>query len=92
MIETTDGYILKTFRIPRGQKEEESPQRKVVFLAHGLASSADDWITVGDDALPYYLADNGFDVWLFNARGNRHSRKHTQFDPDRDIKEFWNFW
>lgn len=43
------------------------------------------------DALAYYLADRGYDVWLYNARGTAHSRKHRFLDPDRDKKKFWNF-
>ncbi|XP_066249536.1 lipase 1-like [Euwallacea similis] len=89
IVTTTDGYMLKTFRIPQG-RNATSP-KKVALLAHGLASSADDWVTLGQDALPYSLADNGFDVWLFNARGTRHGRSHQTMDPDQDASKFWNF-
>lgn len=41
--------------------------------------------------MAYYLADRGYDVWLYNARGTAHSRKHRFLDPDRDKKKFWNF-
>ncbi|XP_049818492.1 lipase 3 isoform X2 [Aethina tumida] len=36
------------------------------------------------------LADNGYDVWMGNARGSAHSRKHIRMDPDKDAN-FWNF-
>lgn len=42
----------------------------------------------------YALADVGFDVWMGNARGNRHSRAHTSFNPDgsrEDRRKFWSF-
>lgn len=40
------------------------------------------------------MADEGFDVWLGNARGNIYSRNHTILNPDGDKHErskFWNF-
>lgn len=92
-ITTKDGYILKAFRIPHGRdpNPNQNPNKKVVLVVHGLASSSDDWVTLGEDALPYLLADNNFDVWLFNARGTRHSRQHKIMDPDWDSSKFWNF-
>lgn len=41
-------------------------------------------------ALPYILANKGYDVWLGNSRGNKHSRKHVRYNADID-KEYWNF-
>lgn len=91
-VTTADGYILKIFRIPHGRNPEPSQNlKKVVLVVHGLASSSDDWVTLGEDALPYLLANNNFDVWLFNARGTRHCRRHKTMDPDLDSSKFWNF-
>lgn len=36
------------------------------------------------------MADQGYDVWMGNARGNYYSRKHVSIDPD-DGGKFWKF-
>ena len=82
-IVTEDGYILLTFRIP-GKKGQP------VLLAHGVLGSSDNLLDNGDASVPYMLADQGYDVWLMNNRGNRYTRKHTKLDPDRDA-EFWEY-
>lgn len=38
----------------------------------------------------YILADQGYDVWIGNARGNKYSRAHTYLDPDTGV-DFWDF-
>ncbi|CAK1547640.1 unnamed protein product [Leptosia nina] len=79
---TKDGYKLKVFRIPA-----DGP---VVFLMHGLICSSDDFITPGVKAgLAFLLAQKGYDVWMGNARGNKHSRDNIYVKPSE--KEFWNF-
>lgn len=63
-----------------------------VILNHGLMGSAENFIIGGPTkALAYVLADKGFDVWLCNARGTWHSRKHRNLDPDKDMDKFWRF-
>ncbi|XP_059047195.1 lipase 3-like [Achroia grisella] len=79
---TSDGYILTMFRIP-----SNGPP---VFLMHGLLCSSDDFVTAGPkSALAYLLADAGYDVWLGNDRGNKHSRRHISLSTND--KEFWDF-
>ena len=40
--------------------------------------------------MAFFFADQGFDVWMNNNRGNRNSRFHKYLDPDND-PEFWDF-
>ena len=35
------------------------------------------------------MSDKGYDVWLGNARGNRHSSIHTSYYPES--KKYWSF-
>ena len=37
----------------------------------------------------YILADNGYDVWLGNYRGNYYSRNHCDLNPNKN--PFWDF-
>ncbi|GAB1867630.1 Lipase 1 [Camponotus japonicus] len=49
-----------------------------VLLMHGFFNSSADWIVPGKDkALPYpLLANQGYDIWLGNFRGNSYSKAH----------------
>ncbi|XP_014480140.1 PREDICTED: lipase 3 isoform X2 [Dinoponera quadriceps] len=84
VIPTEDGYLLTLHRIPG---DKDSP---TVFLQHGLLGSSVDWVIPGKDkGLAYILADQGYDVWLGNFRGNTYSRAHINL-PTSDSR-FWNF-
>ncbi|XP_049875549.1 lipase 3-like [Pectinophora gossypiella] len=81
-VTTRDGYILKIFRIPSNGT--------IVYLEHGFLSNSDDWVVTGPDTgLAYLLADAGYDVWIGNARGNKHCQQHVRLSPDDEA--FWNF-
>jgi lysosomal acid lipase/cholesteryl ester hydrolase len=85
IVETEDGYLLTHFRIPHGRAGASARRRRPVILQHGIASASDMWILMG----PERSLDAGYDVWLTNARGNRHSWKHVTLAPD--CASFWNF-
>lgn len=91
-VQTEDGYILEMHRIPHGLTNQGVQNKPVAFLMHGLLCSSADWVLMGPEkGLAYILADLGYDVWMGNARGNTWSRKHIQYNPDKDKEEFWTF-
>lgn len=86
-VETQDGYLLRLHRmLPKVASNSKAP----VFLMHGiLATSADFLISGPKIALGYLLADNGYEVWMGNARGNKFSPNHKNFSSLS--KDFWKF-
>lgn len=88
---TKDGYILKVHRIPHGKdKRGRNNSRPTVFLMHGLLSSSADWVVTGpEQALAYLLADEGYDVWMGNFRGNTYSNRHANSTLDK--LAYWSF-
>ncbi|XP_038209047.1 lipase 3-like [Zerene cesonia] len=87
-VTTQDGYNLKVFRI---RSKCETAKGYPVILLHGVYDSSDAWILAGPKlGLGYILADNCYDVWAANHRGNTYSRSHVSLNPDTD-PEFWNY-
>lgn len=81
---TEDGYLLTMHRIPG------KPGSPAIFLQHGVLGSSADWVMLGKEkALAYLLANQGYDVWLGNFRGNTYSRAHVSISQE-DLK-FWDF-
>ena len=63
-----------------------------VLLQHGLFSSDDTWISnFASKAPAFVFANNGYDVWLGNSRGNKYSRIPGRLDPDSQKKEYFDY-
>ncbi|KAL1501108.1 hypothetical protein ABEB36_006495 [Hypothenemus hampei] len=89
-IQTQDGYILTVQKILHERQSNQS--KNVALLVHGLGGSGENFIFAGPQrSLAFLLADRGYDVWLFQARGTPLSRKHRTLHPTKDRKKFWNF-
>ncbi|KAG2423687.1 hypothetical protein HXX76_015077 [Chlamydomonas incerta] len=87
---TNDGYKLGTFRIPYGRSGPSGNTRPPVLLIHGISLASTCWVLNSPaESLAFILADQGYDVWMMNTRGNTFSRSHTLL---RDTQpRFWNF-
>ncbi|CRK94339.1 CLUMA_CG007854, isoform A [Clunio marinus] len=84
---TEDGYLLKVHHLfPRNNWNRKPP----VFLMHGLFAASDDYVVTGPKiALAYLLSEAGYDVYMGNARGNKHSVKHKSLSFNS--RKFWLF-
>lgn len=57
---------------------------------HGFWLCSEYYVFVGRNrALPYFLADYGYDVWLGNDRGSFYHVEHEIYN--KSSSEFWNF-
>lgn len=67
--------------------------KQAVYFQHGLLDSSDGWIcNYEKNCLPFIMLKRGFDVWIGNSRGNKHSKLLEQ-ESGRDVsKENAQFW
>lgn len=81
---TPDGYILCLHRIPRSEAS-------VILLWHGLMMSSESWVCNPNRklVLAFELYEKGYDIWLGNTRGNKHSYKHVKMNTNQ--KEYWDY-
>lgn len=80
-VATEDGYLVNVVRIPNNGPP--------VLFVHGIGDSSDSWLVTGpSSSLAYQLSALGFDIWLYNSRGNKYSKGHVKNLPD---KNYWDF-
>lgn len=101
VVQTADGYLLGVHRLPFRKGEEQSGhvvnagpdslRKPVVYMHHGLLMNSEVWVCLTEEerCLPFTLASQGYDVWLGNNRGNKYSKKSTQFASTST--KFWDF-
>ena len=90
-VTTDDEYILKAFRITGKTGEAVSGEWKPpVLLMHGMFGEAESFVKNTVVTPPAFLmVDEGYDVWLGNNRGNRHSPGHRRLSQQDEA--YWDF-
>ena len=82
-VTTEDGFILSVWHL-----QPKKPNGKVVFLQHGLADTAWTFFQLKHKSLPFFLLQEGYDLWLGNIRGNIFSSKHATKKIKADYNNF----
>jgi pimeloyl-ACP methyl ester carboxylesterase len=86
---TPDHCNLTVFHItsPKG-KGTKGP----VFVLHGVLDSADTWVVnSAEQSLAFILANEGYDVFLGNSRGNKYATGVTTHRPHSAKYWEWSF-
>ena len=87
-VTTSDGYILRMYRLSKDGlfKADRTP----VLMVHGLTHNCISYVISQTSTAPAFkLADNGYDVWLLNTRGNFLSRYHKELKPSQ--AKYWEW-
>ena len=86
-VTTPDSYSLKLYRVG---SNNGVVAKQPILLMHGLLDSADSWVANSEDkSFAMILANKGYDVWIGNNRGNKHSRYNFKISPKE--RKFWDF-
>ncbi|XP_029680407.1 lipase 3-like [Formica exsecta] len=90
-VTTSDGYILELHRITgRANSSDSQKQKPVAFVMHGILASSSIWVFAKPEkSLGFILSDEGYDVWLGNARGTLYSHEHSNSSIKK--KNYWSF-
>lgn len=85
---TDDDYYIRLHRIL--PTNTTNARKESILLIHGIATNSAQWVLRGkSDSLGFILADEGYDVWLYNSRGTRHSLFHKWLSEDKE--KYWDF-
>jgi len=85
---TSDKYVIKILHLPPPPRPSKGSKGSILFL-HGMFESAAMSLTHGTDSLPVLLAQQGYDVFLGNVRGNMYGLTPGKLSPWDN--KFWDF-
>ncbi|KAJ1558366.1 hypothetical protein HK096_001780 [Nowakowskiella sp. JEL0078] len=85
-VATPDGFILTLERV---QTKNHKVSKGPVILMHGLFQSSGVFVTSGANSLAFFLAEQGYDVWLANNRCVFTSYPHLVFSANDS--ELWEW-
>lgn len=91
-ITTGDGYVLTLHHLidPKETMADRRAKRPLL-LQHGLLSCSGAWLTPGQNSLPFYFMEQGYDVWMGNNRCG-FEPKHTYYEGNlMHNEEFWDW-
>ena len=74
------------FRVRHPSTKQDAP---VIMMQHGFFASGDSWGINKEYSPAFVLANQGYDVWMTNSRGNKYSRGHSKHDPYWG--RYWDF-
>lgn len=83
LLEANDGFILSLFRVPSAPAGPvPAPNGPVLVLTGALSDGVDLMRRGPEESFVFYLANQGFDVWVMNPRGSPTSSAHVDHSPD----------